>query len=526
MRFTKLASAALASVIVGAIPVAGHAQDSKTLVGGFDVGPGGFPGSFNPLMATTGYMALTLFYEPLVVYDANLENAVGRLAEDYEVNEDSTVYTFHLVEDAVWHDGEAFTSEDVAFTLDLARSSASGSVFAARLEEIESVATPDEHTVVVNLSEANAAMLDTLTKVMMLPEHMLADVPEDTLSRNPYWTNEPVGTGPFEFERYETDQYVEYLANEDYYRGAPKLDRVVNRYFESTASAVSALKSDEIQVTYVDSDDLATFEGDDRFDIIESNSFVVNYLGFNFGTDLWDDVRVRQAVMHAIDRETIVQSLYDGRAEVANCGYVVDRFVPDDIDPYAYDPDRARKLLEEAGWDEINGDAPIEVLTYYNNPLSENVMGAMQAMLRQVGINIVPRVGDMGTYNSTIYAQNPDFDSFALVYAGLTNGPDPSNLNIGLNGGQIPPAGSNYTRADLPPVTEAFNTALGDPDTENYDANFAEVCRAMNENLPWATLWVTNRFGVASNQLEDFHWLPAPGGGPYESHPELWDIAE
>src|SRR3546814_20202239 len=83
-----------------------------------------------------------------------------------------------------------------------------------------------------------------------------------------------------------------------------------------------------------------------------------------------DLVRVRQAVMYAIDRNAIIESLYGGAAEAASCGYVADQLVPSDMEPYAYDPDKARQLLDEAGWDEINGDKPITLLTYYKNPLA------------------------------------------------------------------------------------------------------------------------------------------------------------
>src|SRR3546814_12825039 len=93
------------------------------------------------------------------------------------------------------------------------------------------------------------------------------------------------------------------------------------------------------------------------------------------------------------------------------------------MEPYAYDPDKARQLLDEAGWDEINGDKPITLLTYYNNPLATNVLAAIQAMLAQVGINVVPKAVDVPTYNATLYAQTPDWSQFPLVYAEIGSAP-------------------------------------------------------------------------------------------------------
>ena len=525
MKFKRLIGAVLLAGVAfaGTAPNA-FAQETR-LVGGFDVGPGGFPNNVNPLLATTGYMALTLSYEPLVIYDEKIEKVIGRLADSYEISPDGLTYTFKLSPAAKWHDGEAFTAEDVAFTLDLARDSATGSVYVNRLGAISDVTTPDEHTVVLKLSQPNAALLDTLTKLMMLPKHKLADISRDTLARNDYWINKPVGTGAFRFVSHTPNQFIEYEAFADYRRGKPKIDHLVNRYFKTPAAAVSALKAGEIAVSYVEADDVTNFRSDDAFRVIEGDSKVVNYLGFNFAAKIWDDQRVRAAVMYAINRQVIVDQLYGGKATLANCGYTADRLVPDDLEPYAYNPDKATELLKEAGWDQINGAKPISVLTYYNNDQSNNVVAAMQAMLAQVGINIVPRTADMAGYNSVIYANPLDPSQFQLVYAGLTNGPDAGNLNIGLNTAQIPPNGSNYTRVDLPPVTEAFNAALKETTPDGLEKAYNEVCRAMNANLPWATLWETKRHGVEAANLKNMNWQPAPGGGPYEMHQELWELS-
>lgn len=526
MRFRMLASAlALAAAMAwapgGTTPA--MAQEPSTITGGFDVGPGGFQGNFNPLAATGGFTWLSLYFEPLVINDAKLESIVGDLASSYEVSADKLQYTFKLA-DAKWHDGQPFTSADVKFTIETAKNGATGTVFAARLGAIAAVETPDPKTAVLKLSAPNAGLLATLTQLMMLPQHALKDIPADSLAKHEWWSKSPIGTGPYKFSRYVTDQYVELAANADYRGGKPVTDRIINRYFANTAAAVAALRSGEIAFSYVEADDVATFQGNDGFKVIEGNSYVVNYLGFNQEVPLWKDVRVRQAVMHAINRDAIVQSLYKGAAEIANCGYVADHLLPSGIDAYAYDPEKAKQLLAEAGWDQINGSKPIPLLTYYNNPLASNVLAAVQAMLAQVGINVVPRAVDTPTYNATIYAQSPDWSQFPLVYAGLQNGPDPSAINIGLNEKQIPPAGANFLRIRMPEVTTAFDAALNETDDAKRPERYQAVCKAMNANLPWATMWVAKRYGVASAKLKDFVWIPAPAGGPFAAHPEKWAL--
>ena len=528
MKLKTLTSAILLTAgLFGAtiLSAPAFAQDAKTISGGFDVGPGGFKGNFNPLAATAGFTWLSVYYEPLVIYNADLSAIVGDLAASFDVSADQKQYTFKLVKES-WHDGEQFTSADVKFTLAAAMNADTGSVFSARLGAIASIETPDESTVVITLNAPNAGMLDTLTKIMMLPEHALKSIPPAELAKSTWWSTTPIGTGAFKFSQYVTDQYVEVAADEDYRGGRPAVDRLINRYFENSAAGVSALRAGEIQFTYLEADDVATFAGNDAFKVIEGPSYVVNYIGFNQEVPFWKDLKVRQAVMYAIDRKAIIDSLYNGAAKQANCGYVTDQLVPADVEPYSYDPEKAKALLAEAGWAQINGDKPITILTYYNNPQATNVLAAIQAMLAQVGINIVPRAVDAPTFNSVVLAAEPKFGDFPLIYAGLQDGPEPSNINVGLNEKMIPPAGTNSMHIRMPEINAAFDAALGETDLSRRDARYQAVCQAMNANLPWGTMWVANRYGVASTSLENFVWTPAPGGGPFDADPEKWNIKQ
>ncbi|MFD2262868.1 ABC transporter substrate-binding protein [Lacibacterium aquatile] len=523
MRKKSIAIAA-ALMLGTALPTMAQAQAAKTITGGFDVGPGGLPKNFNPMVATAGFTWLNTYFEPLILWNAGLTELEGGLAKSFKVSPDQTTFTFELVKET-WHDGKPFTSKDVKFTLDLARNKASGSLFVARLSEIASVETPTDSSVVIKLSKSNGSFLAILSQLMILPEHALSAIPAEQIATNTWWSTAPIGTGPYKFKRYVTDQYVEMAADEDYRGGKPKVATLINRYFENPAAAVAALRSGEIQFTYVEPDDAAAFKGNNNFKVIEGGSFVVNYLGFNQKLPLFKDVKVRQAIMYAIDRNAIIDSLYGGAAKPANCGYTAANLVPDGLEPYAYNPDKAKKLLAEAGWDKINGNKPITLLTYYGSPQAANVMAAVQSMLAQVGVNVVPRVVDTPTYNGTVYKEGtPDWNAFPMIFAGLQNGPNPASINPGLNKSQLPPAGFNTMRIEFDELSAAFDTALAETDQSKVEGAWKNVCKVMNKDLPWGTLWVANRYGVASNKLKDFTWVPAPAGGPFAQHPERWDI--
>jgi peptide/nickel transport system substrate-binding protein len=322
--------------------------------------------------------------------------------------------------------------------------------------------------------------------------------------------------------RYETDQFVELKANPDYRRGRPKLDGMLNRYFKNTAGAVAALRANEIQFSYVEADEAQAFAGNNSFNAIQGNSWVLNYLGFNHAAGMWGDVRVRRAVLHAINRDAIVKSVLKGAADVANSIYIAAKMLPNDLDPYTYDPAIAKVLLQEAGWDKINGNKPLALLTYYNNPLSANVLAAIQAMLGQVGVNVVPRAVDVPTYNSIVYAREPDATQYPLVYAGAPNGPDPGIANLNLNEKQIPPAGADIMRVRMPALNTALDGALAEPDDAKRIALFQQVAKVFNSELPWAPLWVQRRYGIVAAGLHNFVWTPSPSGGSYDQHAETW----
>ena len=497
-------------------------QSRNVMVGGFDVGPGGGQGNFNPLATGGGFQSFNLYYDTLVAYDVALETISGALAASFSANATATEHRFHLRPGVTWHDGAPFTAADVAFTVDLARDPQSGSVFGSRLSAITNVAMPDPLTAVFTLDKPVAGLPDILTKMMVLPKHALEKFPRDGLDRNPWWSTAPIGTGPFRFVRYETDQFVELKANPAYRNGRPKLEGIINRYFRNTAGAVAALRSGEIQFSYVESDEAQGFAGNPDFRTIEGDSWVLNYIGINHAAGIWGDVRVRRALMHALNRDGIVKSILKGAAEVANAPYVVRSVTPRDLDPYPYDPAKARALLADAGWERINDSKPLPLLTYYNTPQASNILAAMQAMLAQVGVNVVPRAVDVATYNGIVRAPQPDHGQFPLTYAGAQIGPEAGIADINLNEKQIPPAGYNLMRIRMPELNAALNAGVAEADLSRRPARFQEVARVFNRELPWAPMWVAKRYGIVSSKITGFVWTPAPGGGGYEQHAERW----
>ncbi|HEY7036380.1 MAG TPA: ABC transporter substrate-binding protein [Thermomicrobiales bacterium] len=490
-----------------------------TLIGGFDVGPGGCPECFNPLQATAGFTWLELYYSKLVLYDVNFTAVQGELAESWDVSADGTQYTFKLRPGVTWHDGQPFTSADVKFTIELAKNPDSASYIGAKFSGVTAIDTPDDQTAVITLGTPNASLLDALTFLVMLPKHALESIAPADLVQSDWWRTNPIGTGPFKWSAYKPGEYVELVAYDGYWRGRPKLDKIINRFFPEAGSAVIALRSGEIQFTYLTTDEALALKDSADVTILSGPSQVVNYLGFDMTDPRFQDVRVRQAFMYAIDRQAIVDQLYQGQATLVPCAYVLDKYLPADANAYAPDPAKAKSLLQEAGWD---SSKPVEEVTYYADQLSSDVLVTIQQMLADVGVTLNLRAVDVPTYNQIVGSP----DGWDLTYAGAANGPDPDVMSTHFESKEQNPTALNRSGIKDADLDKLFVEGRQTIDPDQRATVYQQICKIMNEQVYWAPMWVTTRFGGVSNRVGNFVWTPAPGGGRYYAAPETWTIAE
>lgn len=509
----------LTMAVAVALPsLAATAQDGeKVMTGGFDVGPGGCAECFNPLQAGAGFTWLEKYFSKLVLYNVELTDLQGELATDWEISENGLRYTLNLQEGVTWHDGEAFTSEDVRFTIMTARDPESASWIGEKFKGVTDVETPDDLTAVLVLEEPNAAILDSLTFLVMLPEHALSDMTPAEISTSDWWRTNPVGTGPFMWSEYAEGQFVELVAYDDYWHGRPNIDRLINRYFPEAGSAVLAMRSGEIQFTYLTADEAAEFQDEPDTTVIAGPSLVANVITWNHQLPQYADPKVRHAWMYAIDEDAIVESLFAGSATNVPCMFSADNYLPESLNDYTYDPDMARQLLDEAGWSQ---DGPIEFFTYYEDQLSNDVLLTIQQYLADVGVDVDIRVMDVPSFTERVNTT----DDWHVFYGGAANGPDPAATRTYFDSESFPPNGVNRARYANPEMDELYEAGEVESDPAARAEIYAEACALQNEEVPWGFLWVSDRFGVVSNDVENFVWTPAPGGGRYYDAAHEWDI--
>ena len=528
-------------VLVLSLPGLASAQGGGggTLIGAFDVGPGGAP-QIRPFMDTAGRTWLSKIWSPLVSWNADSTGVVPQLATAWEPNEDATVWTITLREGVLWHDGEPMTANDVKFSMELAFNPAaatgypsfaqiSASQFVGGQEftdgmadGIEGIKVIDDLTVEFDFIDPNPRFPFNLIFAWVLPQHALADLDPADYQTTDWFFTTPIGTGPFMQDEYQADQFWALVPNPNYWNGAPRLDRLINRYFEDETSAILALQSGEIQFTYASGDVALGMADDSAFTLLQGPSGVTNYLIYNLRNPAFQDVRVRQAFMYAIDRQAIAETVMQGTVDLVPCTASLPGMWPaaDQLNAYEFNPDMARQLLADAGWDSSNS---FDMDTYYTSQFALDGMAAMQAYLADVGVTVTPKTVDVPTYNSYFYSG----EGWDISYRGVG-----SNLlypfQFYLPGGfpNLADPTETLMGPDFPELTSLIQQAQAASDQDVFLGLMQDICKYQNENALEGYMWTSIRYGVAASDLQDFYWFPAAGGGPYEDHAELWAVGQ
>jgi len=521
-------------VVVTATPEAAE----QVIVGGFDVGPGGAPETVL-YMSGAGHVWYSKMFTPLVKMASDYSEFVpgAGLALSWEPNEDFTEWKFALREGMKWHDGEPFTAQDLKFTLEFVEHPESAATFpvsrfspniagmdeykAGEADEISGVIVEDDNTLIIQTTQPNPRLFAELNWFYALPEHAIDFEPSE-LNSPDWWFNRPVGTGPFKFSAYERDQYMELVPNEYYWEGAPKLDKLINRYFVDETAAVLALSSGDIDFTYISADVATRFENDDRYDVFSGPSFVTNVYNYNYSpewqnSDVWNDKRVRQAIMYGVDRASIISDVFGGTAMAAPCHDPYPTYWPEDANYYEYDPAKAQELLAEAAADGVDvSGLSFEIPTYYTSQLAKDILTVQQANLADVGMTVVPAFVDVTTWREAVN-NSQEFD---IAYRGNGAGPLAYQMDLFYQ------SEDNFFGLNDPAYDQLLSDMNNAASFEDYKAARTALCKYQNEEASHGYWWVSTRYGVASSDLEDFYYFPAPGGGPYVDNSHLWSVGQ
>jgi len=296
--------------------------------------------------------------DSLVQYDPQLE-LEPRVARNWSFSPDRRTLTFTLRDGVRWHDGLPVTADDVVFTIERLRDPVmENRVWAPSFVDLESVVAPDDHTVVARYSVATPDVLEGW-RVPLLPRHLAAD-DEDLMTGS--FARSPVGCGPFRFVSADSGRRIELEANDDYWDGRPHLDRLIFKVFEEQRTGYQALLTGDLDVMPVTSNLLAAYRESGTHEGLDSFTFTrlnVTYIAWNQdgSNPFFDDAGVRRALLLALDRPAFSEAVVDGLATPAVTTYPLSGIWADpELAPLPHDPQAARRLLDEAGWVDGDGD--------------------------------------------------------------------------------------------------------------------------------------------------------------------------
>ena len=378
------------------------AAGENTMTGAW-VGPCCNPIDFlNPLSAGGGYHWFNKIFGHLVTYDVAYSQVLPDLAESWSTSEDGQTWTFKLRQGVTFHDGGAFTANDVIFSVEICldpqvkcnKAGELGTIAGAKdfvdgkATTVSGLKAVDDLTLEVTTDGPNAAILDTFAETWILSKASMEGISHENLDQNEYWRTKSIGTGPFKFVQFVEGQYIETAAFDNYWRGRPKIDKLIRREFKDPATALLAFDAGEIDFTYLTLDEVERESKNENAVVIPGPSQVDNAITLNPNAHpAFGDPKFRQAILYAIDRKSIIESIYQGAATAVPCFYGNPKYQPEGIEPYDYNPEKAKALLAELGVD--TASLPEFVLdTYYNDHLSADVMTVNQATLADIGNKI------------------------------------------------------------------------------------------------------------------------------------------
>jgi len=435
-------------------------------------------------------------------------------AERYEVLEDGKLLKFWLRPGIHWTDGVELTAQDVEFTYKLMIDPKTPTAYAEDYKAVASFAVTGKYSFEVRYDEPFARALVTWAGAI-LPKHLLAG--QDLM--NTKYAREPIGAGPYVLSSWEPGSRLTLTANPDYFEGRAYIDQVIYRIIPDASTMFLELKAGNLDMMgltpqqYLYQTTGASWQADwQKFKYL---SFSYTYMGYNLKSPFFTDVRVRRALAHAVNKESIVKGALLGLGMPTIGPYKPGTWVYDaTIEDYAYDPAKAKALLAEAGWQDRNGDGVVEdasgrpfsftLLTNQGNDARIKTATIIQSDLAAIGIKVAIRTVEWASFLKE-FVDKGNFDAVILAW---TIGQDPDNYDV-WHSSRAVPGGLNfvgYKNPEVDALLERGRRTVDQPERKKiYDA-FQQL---LHRDQPYLFLFAPYSLPILTARIQNVAVAPA-----------------
>jgi peptide/nickel transport system substrate-binding protein len=449
----------------------------------------------------------TLMFNSLVKKNEKFDY-VGELASDIKRSEDDLTFTFTLRDGVKFHDGRPFTSADAKYTLDLVFSSTfakSASFYegvgAERRSYIKSVEAPDPHTLIITTIRPWTGLLSNLVAVAIIPKDSYQTLKDH-----------PLGTGPFKFVSYDSSQQVlDLQANPDYWDGAPNVPVLRVRVIADTNALQAELRSGRVDIaplpTSLSPDAIKLLGQDPKLQVLQFTGSNLNLLTLNVSQPPLNDMRVRQAIAYAVDREGMIRDLLLGQGKIAQSILPEESWAYHAGQKYSFDPAMAKKLLDEAGLKDPDGDGrqmrfakPVVFKVSGSSVAAKNYAGVIQNYLKNVGVPVSIETAELNTLFDELRRGN-----FQIFYGQWVGGnQDPIFFKDLFATSEIPTetrASRNRSRYSNKELDALIDEAINTFDREKAKQLYERIQDIVSRDVPVLPLWYQANIVIAQKNV-------------------------
>jgi peptide/nickel transport system substrate-binding protein len=437
-----------------------------------------------------------LMYDSLLEWDRELQIQPA-LAESYEVNEDATSYTFTLRQGVLFHNGQEMTANDVKYSFETALNPPAPGIVVAFLANIASVEVVDDYTVAITMSKPDPTLPGVVAWSRYTP------IVPAGIGDQINWLSEGIGTGPYRLVEYVSNDRVVYTCNEDYWKpGVPCIRDVTLKVLTDEQSRVAALRSGEIDGGTLTADVARTLENEASLQILEGLFAAPRVIQFNTTEDVpWRDVRVRQAINLAIDRQEIIDNVYGGNAEITGAippGYG-EWSLPAERLQELYTPnvEQAMALMQEAGLQD-GFDVTLQAIAAPRE--FTQIAEIVREQLRPLNINVTVEPLEIGTF-----ATNIGDGTFQWASTGRGMRGDPSGFVVDFRSGtalNVKWFGDGWSNEE---IDRLYDEALATADVDQRLAAYQRIQEIIAEDVPNLYTVQPFKFQVANQRVEGMY---------------------